>query len=103
MWIIRKLNPDDAEAWASVRLEALNAHPLAFSSSVPENTATMLESIRPRLAPGNESAVFGAFTGESLIGIAGIVRNAGLKERHKSLIWGMYVAAESRRVGVGER
>lgn len=98
---VRLLHKDDAEAWALVRREALEAHPLAFGASVPEELSALAEAVRPRLSPNDESAVFGAFDGDSLIGIVGIVRNAGIKERHKSLIWGMYVTARSRRRGVG--
>jgi GNAT superfamily N-acetyltransferase len=50
-----------------------------------------------------ESAVFGAFSDVLLVGIVGVVRNTGNKERHKSMIWGMYVTAGFRRSGVGER
>jgi RimJ/RimL family protein N-acetyltransferase len=101
---IRRLKPDDAELWAALRREALEAHPLAFSASVPDDLPDWIESIRARLSSSDdESAVFGAFTGVSLIGIVGVVRKTGKKERHKSLIWGMYVTAEFRRSGVGEQ
>jgi len=99
---VRRLNQDDAETWALLRREALEAHPFAFASSVPEDSSVLEETVRPRLSSIDESAVFGAFDGDILIGIAGIVRNEGGKERHKSLIWGMYVTAGSRRRGVGE-
>jgi RimJ/RimL family protein N-acetyltransferase len=101
--IIRKLNRDDAETWAAIRREALEAHPLAFSASVPDDREAWIESIRLRLGTDEESAIFGAFNGASLVGIVGVVRNTGNKERHKSIIWGMYVTAGFRRSGVGER
>src|SRR5262249_18272829 len=99
---VRKLDSDDAEAWASLRQEALEAHPLAFGASIPEDPKTLAESFLTRLTSNEESAVFGAFTGDSLIGIVGVRRNPGGKERHKAFIWGMYVTAGSRRKGVGE-
>ena len=98
---IRRLVPEDAKLWATLRWEALESHPLAFGASVPEDLATLAQSLRSRMS--EESVVFGAFSHDFLVGIVGIVRNAGLKERHKSLIWGMYVTAGIRQHGVGER
>jgi GNAT superfamily N-acetyltransferase len=98
---VRKLDRDDAEAWALLRREALEAHPLAFGATIPEDSKTLVESFITRLTSNGESAVFGAFIDDSLIGIAGVRRNPGGKERHKALIWGIYVTAGSRRKGVG--
>jgi GNAT superfamily N-acetyltransferase len=98
---VRNLDRDDAEAWASLRQEALEAHPLAFGATIPEDPKTLVESFLARLKSNEESAVFGAFMDDSLIGTVGIRRNPGGKERHKALIWGMYVTAGSRRKGVG--
>jgi len=99
---VRKLDRDDAEAWALLRQEALEAHPLAFGATIPEDPKTLVESFLTRLTSNGESAVFGAFIDDSLIGIAGVRRNPGGKERHKASIWGMYVTAGSRRKGVGD-
>src|SRR5688572_25354219 len=94
--IVRRLVPDDASAWASLRREALEAHPLAFGASLPDDPGQLVQLILPRLDPTEESAVFGAFIGGLLAGIVGIVRNKGGKERHKAVVWGMYVTADSR-------
>lgn len=99
---VRKLDSDDAEAWAALRREALEAHPLAFGASIPDDPTLLVEFIRTRLASSEESTVFGAFIDVSLVGIIGVLRNTGRKERHKALIWGMYVTAGSRQMGAGE-
>src|SRR5262249_754369 len=71
-------------------------------ASVPDDPKVLLEIARDRLRTGDESAVFGAFINNSLVGIVGIRRDLGAKERHKSTIWGMYVTLGNRRSGIGE-
>jgi GNAT superfamily N-acetyltransferase len=99
--VIRRLNPDDAEAWAALRWEALEKSPLSFGSSHPASVSLLAESVRSRLLT-TESAIFGAFHGETLVGIVGVIRESIEKEQHKARIWGMYVTDRSRRGGVGE-
>ena len=100
--IIRKLNEENAEAWAALRREALAMEPFAFGSTAPDDPAELVQTIRARLREP-EAAVFGAFADGTMVGIVGIRRNTGVKERHKVLIWGMYVTPASRRSGVGEK
>jgi ribosomal protein S18 acetylase RimI-like enzyme len=49
------------------------------------------------------SAVFGAFRGAELLGIAGFAVRNGIKEAHKGLLWGMYVRPDARKAGVGRQ
>jgi RimJ/RimL family protein N-acetyltransferase len=100
---VRKLGPEDAGTVAALRREALEAHPLAFSASVPEDPNLLSDFLRSALAPSDEAAIFGAFAEAALVGMVGVVRNNGQKERHKALIWGMYVRLPHRRTGGGER
>jgi len=101
-YTVRSLGVSDAEDWARLRREALLNHPLAFGASVPDDPNQLLEIARDRLQTNDESAVFGAFRENVLVGIVGIRRDPGLKERHKSGIWGMYVVEKSRGSGAGE-
>jgi GNAT superfamily N-acetyltransferase len=65
---------------------------------VPSDQQTLIDIALKRMkAP--ESAIFGAFADTRLIGIVGVRRLEREKERHKASIWGMYVAASSRRHG----
>jgi RimJ/RimL family protein N-acetyltransferase len=98
---IRRLDPDDAAAWATLRKEALETHPLAFGASMPDEFNTLVETAIDRLKVSDESAFFGAFGEDVLVGTVGIWRDDGAKERHKCMLVAMYVRADNRRAGVG--
>jgi hypothetical protein len=40
---VRRLDRGDAEAWATLRREALAAHPLAFGASIPDDPKFLVE------------------------------------------------------------
>ncbi|MGZ5094953.1 MAG: GNAT family N-acetyltransferase [Burkholderiales bacterium] len=61
----------------------------------------MIESVRSFLGSPDTQAVYGAFEGLTLAGMIGLVRAAKLKQRHKAMIWGMYVQPNHRREGLG--
>jgi len=101
---IRILTPEDANEWWSLRLEALESDPEAFSSSVDEHQRLSLEDVRNRLGPGPQDPfVVGALEGGRLAGMAGFYRETGPKTRHKGRIWGVYVTPEKRQGGIGRR
>jgi ribosomal protein S18 acetylase RimI-like enzyme len=97
------LVPEDAPALVALRREALEAHPLAFGASPDEDRGLSLEFVRDALDPGarERTAVFGLFEGGTLAGLVGVVRAAERKRRHRSHIWGLYVAPPARRNGAG--
>jgi GNAT superfamily N-acetyltransferase len=101
--VVRKLGEDDAGPWAFLRYEALERHPLAFSAMLPDDKGTLVELFLTRVKSEQDANVFGAFDRERLIGMVGVRRNPSVKERHKAMIWGMYVTTSHRRSGVGDR
>ena len=97
---IRMLGPEDAGWFRDIRLEALRLSPEAFGSTYEIEAARPPEFLAERLAG---STVFGGFGGGTLLGIAGFKQEQGLKDRHKAMLWGMYVRPAARGLKLGAR
>ena len=97
---IRRLSASDAAAFQALRLAALLDTPEAFATSHVEEKDLPLAAFEARLAERPGHAVFGAFDGDTLVGITGLKREALLQTAHKGYIWGMYVAGAARGHGV---
>ena len=103
---VRTLTEEDAEAFWSVRLRALREQPEAYGRSYEEERETPLDEIRGRFRAGWKRPtgfVLGAFVDGRLVGIAGVVREAPAKQRHKGYLWGVYVTPEGQGRGIGRR
>ena len=98
---VRRLSVEDAATFTSVRREALEADPLAFSASLDDDFALDPDFVRRSLAKVDEQAVFGYFEAGRLRGIVGVIRASKLKQRHAVTVWGMYVSRAARRRGAG--
>jgi RimJ/RimL family protein N-acetyltransferase len=97
---IRLLVPADAAAYRDVRLEGLKQNPEAFGSAFEFENEKTRSWFEERIAA---SEIFGAFVEDELLGVAGYRRFDGPKQRHKGLLWGMYVRAVARNSGLGKR
>ena len=101
---IRRLAvPDIDEFWA-LRLRALRENPEAYGRSYEETRDTPLADVRRRFAAdwaSSDAVVVGAFEDGRLVGIVGLRRQEPQRQRHKAMIWGVYVAAEVRGRGIG--
>ena len=98
---IRSLGPADTGAFQALRLRGLRECPTAFASSYEEEYRDEREVVAKRLVEGPNHAILGAFAGTTLIGVVGLQRERPTKLAHKAHLWGMYVAPEFRRKGVG--
>jgi RimJ/RimL family protein N-acetyltransferase len=99
---VRFLTSNDATAYWTLRLEALEREPEAFGSSPEEHRALSREEVARRLGSHDEdNFVVGAFDGDRLVGTAGFYRDQHLKQRHRGHVWGVYVAQEERGRKVG--
>jgi ribosomal protein S18 acetylase RimI-like enzyme len=97
---VRRLTPVDAAGYREIRLAGLKNSPEAFGSTFETENVKPMSSFAERL---RSSAVFGAFRGPELLGIAGFAFLDGVKEAHKGLLWGMYVRPDARQSGLGRR
>ena len=98
--MIRRLGPEDATAFAEIRLEALARHPDAFGSDVETESAWPPERFAERLTT---SAMFAYEEDGALLGVAGFYAEAARKMHHRGALWGMYVRDQARGKGIGAR
>ncbi len=99
--MIRVLEESDGESYRTLRLRALREEPEAFGSSYEEQADLPLAWFVERIRETASRVALGAFDGDALIGTVIFTRETGLKDRHKGVITGMYVAPEGRGRGVG--
>jgi RimJ/RimL family protein N-acetyltransferase len=102
---IRQLTEADVASYWPLRLRALREEPEAFGGSYEVQRDLPLEVPAARLRAAEEapdSAIFGASDeGGRLVGMIGLQREQGVKNRHKAMIWGVYVTPEARGQGLG--
>ncbi len=99
---IRLLDERDAAQWRELRLRALTDDPSAFLATYDEDARISEQEIARRLgarAPG--SGVLGGFDDGILVGCVGVARHDRVKTRQRAILWGMHVAPQARRRGLG--
>jgi RimJ/RimL family protein N-acetyltransferase len=102
---VRQLARENAPAYHALRLRMLREYPDAFTSSYEEDCLKPLSWVEARLTASAEPPhkfVLGAFSqSDELVGSIGLAVEERLKERHKALVFGMFVAPEAAGHGVG--
>ena len=100
---IRALNASDAAEYFALRLGGLEESPLAFGRSAEEYRLEPLEKVAAGLGEvAGERVTLGAFLSGELVGAMTLVRDSGLKTRHKAVLVAVYVAPAARGQRVGE-
>lgn len=100
---IRALVSSDAGAYQALRLFALQESPTAFGSSHGEECDRTIEQVVGLLCGSQERTFFGCFDAGNLIGVVGVGREQGSKERHIAFIRSMFVAPGYRGKGAGKQ
>ena len=78
MMHIRRLDATDAAAFQALRLSALLDTPEAFGASHEEELALTPAQVAERFAEAPAQGVFGAFDGQTLVGMAGLARDSAV-------------------------
>jgi len=93
----RLAKTEDAAAWRTLRLEALQNYPTAFLTTYAEGAAATVDDYAQRLAQGNS---FIAFDDETPIGVAALIPlSHRAQTAHRGEIGAVYVAASHHKSG----
>ena len=97
---VRRLSALDAVSYRDLRLDGLRAHPEAFGASWEQEVTQPLAWFADRL---ERNIIFGGGPAgtSDLNGVVGFHVPDGAKQRHKGVLWGMFVQAEARGTGLG--
>ena len=103
--MIRKLTSSDHSHFRDFRLLGLELNPVAFATMAstwrnasPEMTISALKDSESE----SSSVVLGSFDGDTLVGMVGLKRDGRESVGHKATLWGLFVAPESQRKGIGK-
>lgn len=102
--MIRPLVPDDLERFYAVRTQALTTNPEAFQTTLAEHQQTSMPEIEKRFRgtlADPQAFMLGAFVDDDMVGMMGFQRYHRTTIRHKSIIWGVYIAPTYRGQGLG--
>lgn len=102
---IVRLGVEQAAAYRALLLEAYEAHPEAFRSTVAERAELPLAWWERRLADpaAPDDGVFGALVAGRLVGVVGLSFERREKCRHQGRLFGIYLQREARGRGLGHR
>ncbi|MEM5384291.1 GNAT family N-acetyltransferase [Paraburkholderia phymatum] len=97
---IRPLIEADADAFRTLRLEAIQDSPMAIWPTLEEERAKPHDVVHAQIRHTERQVVWGAFDGEALVGIAGMRREPFRQLEHKALLWGVFVRPAYRKCGI---
>lgn len=93
---VRQLQPDETDLLRAIRLRALQDTPWAYGSTYARELAYTPERWA-WFAAQEDSVIYVAIEGDTGVGMAG----SFVPEPGTVMLWGMWVAADARRHGLG--
>lgn len=101
---MRLVTEQDAQALWDLRMLALEIDPWSFVESPEEMRKIPMAEFAARLNKDvQDNFIFGAFEGQTAVGMVGFYRELLLKRRHKGWIWGVFVSPAARGRGVAKK
>mgnify|MGYP003666720993 CR=1 FL=1 len=97
---INKLNKSDLQQWKSPRIEALLNAPQAFGGSFEEESLKSDSYFENLLM---QTAIFGAFSGNELVGCVGLSKGSSLKTKHIGDVYTVYIKPGYRSQGIAKK
>jgi GNAT superfamily N-acetyltransferase len=103
IFYIHQALKSDVQAVRQLRLEALRAHPEAFSSAYEVERERSLAEWEAQIerADGRTGILFLAYVDQAPAGIAATFRGHSPKTQHSATLNGLYVCPAHRRQGIG--
>jgi ribosomal protein S18 acetylase RimI-like enzyme len=99
----RPVGADEWSAFQTLRLRSITETPLAIYPTLAEECDRSPEQIMAKIEPTPYQVVYGAYGGQTLVGIAGLRREPLVQVAHKGVLWGVYLHPDYRRGGVARR
>jgi len=97
---IRVLQFDDWQRWKELRKESILLCPESFASSFEEESNLPDRQLQDWIT---KNVIFGAFIEDQLIGTAGFFQMELAKERHRGLLFSVYVTPNHRQRGIAHQ
>ena len=94
---IRVLQFNDWSSWKELRKASIIQCPESFASSFEEEAGLSDRQFQDWIT---KNVIFGAFVEERLIGAAGFFRLDLAKERHRGILFSVYVTPDQRKKGI---
>ena len=96
MLTVKQFNPATLHDYKTIRLEALENAPDAFSSDFEMESVQGDDFHLLRLQTGR---VYGAYDDERVVGMIGVIDYPARKMKHRAALWGVYVSPVARGRG----